>query len=164
MLDPTYNDPPDVSRSCGHFLICQVHVTRRPPHSPHFTRSDMPQRRMLQHNSPLCPEDIERCGRVLSASSPSGNAACAKPRPVARHAHCRKQSLTWAPIRLRAQSLSVVTTATFFYTLTSMQAKRPDVQAYNCSERQTIVNVKLWLCLIKHQAMKVHSEWTVNTR
>jgi len=59
MLDPTYNDPPDVGGCCGHFLICQVHVTRRPPHSPHFTRSDMPQRRMLQHNSLLCAEDIK---------------------------------------------------------------------------------------------------------
>lgn len=70
MLDPTYNDPPDVGRRCGHFLICQVHVTRRPPHSPHFTRSDMPQRRMLQHDSLLCAEDIKICDPVLSATAP----------------------------------------------------------------------------------------------
>ena len=75
MLYPTYNDPPDVSRWCGNFLIGQVHIPRRPPHTPHITRSDMPQlltaRFAFYRTTRLCVQKkLNRSVRSPSASYP----------------------------------------------------------------------------------------------
>ena len=121
MLDPTYNDPSDVSRRCGHLLICQVHVTRWSPHTPHFTRSHITQSLTdsfaCYNTTLLCVQKTLRDAAMFSVPPPhEAYAACAETRPVARHAHCRMQSITCAPIRLRPQSLSFVTRVTFFHT------------------------------------------------
>ena len=147
MLHPTYNDPPDVGRCCGHFLIGQVHVSRRSPHThrtPHTTHHTVRHAtvpRCLRRTTRLCAEEIKEMCPISESHLPTRHM---------RHAQSPAQSSATptvassrSPERQSALELSRCPSQRSFVYRQHAVETTCCIRLYNCKVGQPIVKVKL---------------------